>query len=421
MQSIQSRLNLALLFTALFLFAFGATTVVSRFALGNAAGFSALLRNVAQIVALLAAVAFVVSTAIVAIRAALQPGDWKRKLLYVLPAYFLGFTFAGVILALLGIGTTGPFITTWLAVGGVLSLVTLFMAVGRMNLGAQTLSRAMKGLGIAAGLSLIAWLGLVISIVIALMNPARPLPGGPAEAQGVATPAGSTIQSAPAVSGTLTTPGEPAGQEGPGRRAPSRAPVLIGGGLMTLFAALELFSIVRGWRLVQTTAAEPSASTSPATRLDYGREAGRAVLIGLTITLIALIIIQLVPVSHDNPPPQTAVQWDSPQTQNLARRACMDCHSNETTWPWYSYIAPGSWLLASHVRSGREELNFSELNNLRAFRRASLPNQLARDIRDDIMPPKDYLLTHPEAKLTDAEKVQLIEGLQKSLTQSLPK
>lgn len=416
---MRSRLNIALLFTALFLIAFMATIVVGRFSLGNAAGLSSLLRNVAQIAALLAAVAFFVSAAIVAVRAALQPGDWKRKLLYILPAYFLVFTLIGVGLALLGIGTVGPFITTWLAVGGVLSLITLFIAVGRMNLGTQTLSRAMKVLGIAGGLSLIAWLGLVASLVITLMNPAPSRAAGPPEAQGAAPPAASTIQSAPTVSGTTTTPGEPARPERPGRRAPSRTPVLIGGALVTLFLALEGVSLRRGWRVLGTTAAEPTLSQ--ATPLNYGREAGRAVVIGVAITLAALVIIQLVPVSRNNPPAQTSVQWDSPQTQNLAERACMDCHSNETRWPWYAYVAPGSWLMASHVKSGRGELNFSELNNLPPFRRGDLPDEIARQIREDVMPPKDYLLIHPEAKLSDAEKVQLIEGLQKSLTQSLPR
>ena len=93
----------------------------------------------------------------------------------------------------------------------------------------------------------------------------------------------------------------------------------------------------------------------------------------------------------------------------------MDCRSNESKWPWYAYVAPGSWLTVSHVNSGREALNFSALNNLPDFRKANLSNQIAQQIRSGAMPPKDYLLIHANARLTNTEKAQLIEGMQKSL------
>jgi mono/diheme cytochrome c family protein len=155
--------------------------------------------------------------------------------------------------------------------------------------------------------------------------------------------------------------------------------------------------------------------------VDRRHEAGQAVLSCIAITIVALAVAQLVPIKRDNPPMQTAVQWDSPQTQNLARRACLDCHSNETTWPWYAYVAPGSWLLRSHVSSAREEMNLSALNTVPAFRASRLPEDVAQQIRTGAMPPKDYLLLHPEARLSDAEKQQLIRGLQQSLVNSLPK
>lgn len=155
--------------------------------------------------------------------------------------------------------------------------------------------------------------------------------------------------------------------------------------------------------------------------MDRRHEAGQAVLSCIAITIVALAVAQLVPIKRDNPPTQTAVQWDSPQTQNLARRACLDCHSNETTWPWYAYVAPGSWLLRSHVGSAREEMNLSALNTVPAFRASRLPEDVAQQIRTGAMPPKDYLLLHPEARLSDAEKQQLIRGLQQSLVDSLPK
>ena len=84
-------------------------------------------------------------------------------------------------------------------------------------------------------------------------------------------------------------------------------------------------------------------------------------------------------------------------------------------------MAPGSWLLRSHVSSARRELNFSELNNIPSFRASQLPQQVAQQIRSGAMPPADYLLLHPEARLSDAEKQQLIQGLQQSLAASLAK
>jgi hypothetical protein len=93
----------------------------------------------------------------------------------------------------------------------------------------------------------------------------------------------------------------------------------------------------------------------------------------------------------------------------------MNCHSNETQWPWYAYVAPGSWLLASHVGGARNGFNLSELNNIPNLRRSRLADDMAQRIRNGTMPPSDYLLMHPEARLTDAEKEQLMQGLRNSL------
>ena len=78
------------------------------------------------------------------------------------------------------------------------------------------------------------------------------------------------------------------------------------------------------------------------------------------------IAIQFVPYgrAHTNPPVVQEAKWDSPQTRELAARACFNCHSNQTEWPWYSNIAPISWLLYRDVINGREQLNFSEWNRV---------------------------------------------------------
>lgn len=84
-------------------------------------------------------------------------------------------------------------------------------------------------------------------------------------------------------------------------------------------------------------------------------------LVVVGIVLLLFVAIQLVPVKRNNPTTGAAIQWDSPQTQALAERACMDCHSNQTTWPWYSYVAPVSWVIYYDVEAGRARLNFSNL------------------------------------------------------------
>jgi hypothetical protein len=83
----------------------------------------------------------------------------------------------------------------------------------------------------------------------------------------------------------------------------------------------------------------------------------RTVLKWLGLPLIAvLLLIQLVPYGHDhaNPSGGQPIAWDSPRTEQLMTDACMDCHSNLTHWPWYSNIAPISWLVQKDVEDGRE-------------------------------------------------------------------
>ncbi len=124
------------------------------------------------------------------------------------------------------------------------------------------------------------------------------------------------------------------------------------------------------------------------------------------------VIIQLVPYgrAHDNPAVVAEPAWDSVATRQLAERACFDCHSNQTTWPWYSNVAPMSWLVQNHVDEGRRELNFSEWS--RAFGEAGEASEV---VREGEMPPRSYTLLHPEAKLTAAEREQLARGLDASL------
>lgn len=123
---------------------------------------------------------------------------------------------------------------------------------------------------------------------------------------------------------------------------------------------------------------------------------------------VLLVGIQLVPYGrdHDNPAVVQEPKWDTPETRALAVRACFDCHSNETKWPWYSQVAPVSWLVQHHVEDGRKHLNFSRFDQPQRHAHES-----AEEVDEGEMPMKGYVLLHSEAKLSEAEQAQLIKGL----------
>lgn len=127
---------------------------------------------------------------------------------------------------------------------------------------------------------------------------------------------------------------------------------------------------------------------------------------------IAFVAIQLVPYGRDhaNPPVTAEPPWTSPEVRSLATRACFDCHSNETKWPWYSNVAPVSWLVTYDTLKGRRTLNFSEWD--RPQREA---DEAGEAVREGEMPLPIYLPAHPEARLTDAEKRILASGLDATL------
>ncbi len=136
----------------------------------------------------------------------------------------------------------------------------------------------------------------------------------------------------------------------------------------------------------------------------------RIILIILAVLVGGFLLIQLVPYgrNHTNPPVVSEPNWDSPETRALAQRACFDCHSNETVWPWYSNIAPVSWLVYHDTEEGREYLNFSEWGSNREGEEG---DEMVEQIKEGDMPLPIYLPTHPEARLTPAEKSALITGL----------
>ncbi len=126
-------------------------------------------------------------------------------------------------------------------------------------------------------------------------------------------------------------------------------------------------------------------------------------------TLVVMFgVLQLVPYgrTHSNPPTIAEPKWDSLRTRELAVRACFDCHSNHTKWPWYANVAPFSWVVEYDVNNARSILNFSEWN-----RTYPLAVYSSHSILQGSMPTAKYKMAHPEADLSPKETEELVHGL----------
>jgi hypothetical protein len=130
-----------------------------------------------------------------------------------------------------------------------------------------------------------------------------------------------------------------------------------------------------------------------------------------------LLVAQVVPYgrNHKNPPVTKSITWDSPRTEQIAVGACYDCHSNLTDWKWYSNIAPFSWLIYADVKGGRENLNFSEWDKPQAD-----AGDIVEAVQGGGMPPLQYKPLHAGARLSSAERDELVRGLQKTLAKDPP-
>jgi len=124
--------------------------------------------------------------------------------------------------------------------------------------------------------------------------------------------------------------------------------------------------------------------------------------------IVVAAVIQLVPVKRTNPPVQFEV--DAPKdVKSVLQRACYDCHSNRTRWPWYSHVAPMSWLVARDVRRGRKEVNFTDWPNFDFQAQDHLMAGIAKQVDRGKMPLPMYLVMHPDAEITPAERKRIVD------------
>ncbi|NDJ74920.1 MAG: heme-binding domain-containing protein [Chloroflexi bacterium] len=145
------------------------------------------------------------------------------------------------------------------------------------------------------------------------------------------------------------------------------------------------------------------------------REWRRPLLAAGVVIFVLWLVVQLIPLEMDNPRVVNEPDWSAapPEVRELAVDACFDCHSHETDWPWYAQVAPMRLYIWNEVREGRAAMNFSDWEDAPA----SL-DEIENQIDKGLMPPWTYTLGSREARLSDAEKERLIEGLRAVLAES---
>ena len=146
----------------------------------------------------------------------------------------------------------------------------------------------------------------------------------------------------------------------------------------------------------------------------------RLLLYGAGGLFASLALIQAIPYGrdHTNPPVAQEPRWDSAKTRAYAVDACFDCHSNQTKWPWYTNVAPASWLTERDVKSGRSTLNFSEWQK----HQDTGASDITEAVQGGSMPPFYYawMPNHPKARLSTSDKAAFIHGLQATFKTSPP-
>ncbi len=130
--------------------------------------------------------------------------------------------------------------------------------------------------------------------------------------------------------------------------------------------------------------------------------------------VLVFLVAQVIPVARTNPPVDPAKTMAAHisvpgDVSSTLQRACQDCHSNQTTWPWYSQVAPISWLLVRHVSEGRRELNMSEWAQYQPRRKERKLKELCEQVQKGKMPIASYLILHPDAQLSEQERGRICE------------
>ena len=142
----------------------------------------------------------------------------------------------------------------------------------------------------------------------------------------------------------------------------------------------------------------------------------RKILLAL---LVLFLVIQFSRPAHNTTKQVLATDFNRlfvvPDTmQAVLQNACYDCHSNNTLYPWYSNIQPIAWIIARDIKKGKEQLNFSDFGSYGSRRQISKLKEIANQVKDDEMPITAYKLMHIKARLSQGQKLMIIEWMQKT-------
>lgn len=142
----------------------------------------------------------------------------------------------------------------------------------------------------------------------------------------------------------------------------------------------------------------------------------KKLLTRIALVIFALLLaIQLIPVDRDNPPGKLQIPAPA-EVSALLERSCFDCHSNDTRWPWYSYVAPASWFVARHVHDARADLNLTEWPLMDIEAQQFFLGEMKKQLEQKNMPLDSYLLLHWGARLSDAERELLLVWIDEEIS-----
>ena len=131
--------------------------------------------------------------------------------------------------------------------------------------------------------------------------------------------------------------------------------------------------------------------------------------LGIIFLVIQFVPNQLPEVTENNPKDLLGSGLVDGEMATLLKTACYDCHSNETKYPWYSFVAPVSWLVAKDTREGREEVNFSYWTDIDMMDKLAILDDVYTEVEEEHMPLPIYLSMHSEAKLTSEDRQKIME------------
>ena len=135
---------------------------------------------------------------------------------------------------------------------------------------------------------------------------------------------------------------------------------------------------------------------------------------------VVFVGIQFVPnelpaVETDNPGDIVLNGLVNEEISTMLKTSCYSCHSNETVYPWYSYVAPSSWLVAKDVREAREEVNFSTWQEYEMMDKLGILDDIAIEVKEGRMPMEIYTLMHPSGKLDDAQRARIVAWAEETM------